>query len=83
MTNSGVKCLAAAVVLQATKDYFSRQTTDEKRKVILKQLRSDWMEVFTDGTSIVVAERLEKYPEEIKSRLKAQKKLELLNKSKV
>jgi hypothetical protein len=74
MTTTGMKCLASAVMLQATKDYFAYSATDEKRKAILKELRSNWMYMLTDGVSIVVAERLEKHPKEIKERLKKAKR---------
>jgi hypothetical protein len=65
-----IKNLAAATMLQAAKDYFHWKATPEKRAVILKDLRSEWMDFFTDGMSIAVADKLEKHPEEIKARLK-------------
>ena len=74
MIESGIKCLASAVMLQATKDYFAYGANEAKRKTILKELRSNWMIFLTDSVSLVIAERLEKHPEEIKERLKHAKR---------
>ena len=72
MMEHNVRQLACATILQAAKDYFS--TSSEKNKSqILKELRSVWMTDFTNGTSAIVAEQLEKRPEEIKNRLQKHK----------
>lgn len=68
MTDHAIRQLAAAVMLQAVKDYF--QSSSAKKQLILKDLRSTWMRTFTDGTSVNVAEQLEKRPEEIRARLR-------------
>lgn len=68
MTDQDIRILAAAITLQAVKDYF--QSTANGKKAILKDLRSPWMLMLTDGQSIVVAEQLEKHPEEIRERLR-------------
>ena len=70
MTNANVRELACAITMQAVKDYFEDGIKPKKRKFILKELRSAWMETITDGMSIVVAERLEKHPKEIAERLR-------------
>jgi hypothetical protein len=67
VTDSAIRNLACAIVLQAVKDYF--KTTPQKQKVILKDLRSPYMDMLTNGTSVVVAEQLEKNPEEIAARI--------------
>ena len=67
--NDSIHGLACAVCLQAVKDYFAT-TYDSSRKAILKDLRSPWMEMFSNGLSVVVAEQLEKNPKEIKERLR-------------
>lgn len=67
MTDSAIRTLAAAVTLQAVRDYFSNHS---ERKKILKDLRSSWMDNFTDGQSLIVAEQLENHPDEIKARLR-------------
>lgn len=69
MTEYAIKQLAAAVELQAVKDYFRKRTTPEKRKIILKDLRSAWMQEFTNGNSLIIAEQLEFHPDEIKARI--------------
>lgn len=71
---SAIKELAAEVLLQAVKDYLkvlddTLTETDESEEEILNDLQSDWMMFLTDGTSIIVAEKLKSNPEEIKSRM--------------
>lgn len=73
MNAENIKSMAAATMLQAVKDYFHWRTTPKKREVILKDLRSPWMDMFTNGMSFIVAEQLEKHPEEIKERLERNK----------
>lgn len=75
MTEQNIRDLACAVVLQAVKDYF-KTTSPQKKKVILKDLRSSWMDSFTNGTSVHVAEQIEKHPKEIAERLKRNYKTE-------
>lgn len=70
MMSKNYKNLVAAIMLQATRDYFHKKTTPEKRQRILKDLRSKWMRDLTDGTSVNIAEQLEKHPKEIRSRLR-------------
>ena len=63
--------LAAAIMLQATRDY-CKSKSDSKRAAILKDLRSAHMDFLSDGMAVVVAEQLEKHPEEIAERLRRQ-----------
>lgn len=70
MTEESIRRLAAAVTLQAVRDYFAKGASDKKRKKILKDLRSPWMDMLTNGTSVNVAEQLEKHPAEIRERLR-------------
>lgn len=67
MNDFAIRQLAAAVTLQAVKDFFNSST--KKKKLILKDLRSAWMQAFTNGTSVNVANELEKHPEVIRERL--------------
>ena len=67
MNDHSIRQLAAAVTLQAVKDYF--QSSTAKKQLILKDLRSGWMRDFTNGTSVNVAEQLEKHPKAIRERL--------------
>ena len=60
--------LGFAIAYQAVKDFFS--ASKSKRKVILKDLRSDWMIFLTEGMSDQVAEQLELRPDEIKKNLR-------------
>lgn len=63
-----IKELAAETLLQAAKDYC---TADEhQQKAIIKNLNSSWMDLFTDGLSKVVAQRLQTNEQEIYNRLK-------------
>jgi hypothetical protein len=59
--------LGFAVAKRAVKDYF--KVNPAKQKVILKELRSDWMMLLTDGASESFAEQLVLHPKEIKERL--------------
>ena len=68
MNDYAIRQLAAAVTLQAVKDFF--HSSEKKKKIILKDLRSAWMLLLTDGTSKNVADELEKNPEEIWERLR-------------
>ena len=66
-----IKNLACAVMLQATKDYF--KSTEPQQRQIIKDLRSTWMEQFSNGLSLVVANELIKNPEKIQERIKYNK----------
>lgn len=68
--DADVKSLTIAIILQAVKDYFSVRTNDKKRAQILKDLRSPYMDLITDGQSVIVAEQLELHPAEIEARLR-------------
>lgn len=68
MQEHAIRQLAAAVVLQAVTDYFNAPKA--RRPEILKDLRSPWMEGLTNGTSAIVAERLEKRPKEVRARFR-------------
>lgn len=60
--------LAAAIMLQATRDY-CKSRSESKRAAILKDLRSPHMDFVSNGLSLVVAEGLENHPDEIAERL--------------
>ena len=60
--------LCMAIILRAVKDYL--MANEGNRKVILKDLRSEWCEFISNGLSLVIAEKLEKSPSVIKARLK-------------
>lgn len=70
MTDAQSRELACAITMQAVRDYFAPKVTEKKRKEILKDLRSKWMDFITSGTSIAIADKLEKNPEEIAERLR-------------
>jgi hypothetical protein len=61
--------LGFAIANQAVRDYFSVGDVN-KKKAILKDLRSEWMMLITDGTGEHIAEQLEHNPKEIKKRFK-------------
>ena len=55
--------------LNATKDYCNANEGNKKK--IIKELRSDWCDMLTDGRSLIIAEKLLAHPEEIQERLDA------------
>ena len=68
MSDFAIRNLAAAITLQAVKDFISG--TPAQRRTILKDLRSARMDFITSGQSVVVAEQLELHPDEILDRLR-------------
>lgn len=73
MNDYAIKQLAAAVMLQAVKDYFNAPDTIRKtimsKAQIIKDLRSRWMRELTDGMSVIVAKQLLTHPAEIYARV--------------
>ena len=69
MNEFAIRQLAAAVMLQAVKDYFDETYSQKKRKRIPQELRSRWMQDLTNGFSLIVVEQLELHPEEIRARI--------------
>lgn len=67
MTETAIRSMGAAITLQAVRDYFA---CPKKQEAILKDLRSPYMDMLTNGQSIVVAEQLVKNPADIKARLR-------------
>lgn len=59
--------LGYRVVWQACKDYF--RSSKAKKQQILKELKSSWMDWWTNGLSVKVAEKLQTNAEEIRSRI--------------
>lgn len=59
--------LGFAVAIRAVKDYF--QGGEGHKKVILREFRSQWLDLLTNGMGEQIAEQLELHPEEIKARL--------------
>lgn len=80
MTDANIRTLVCEIIMQAARDYFTKdeykteEKTEEmfakKRKAILKDLRSSYMDFISNGTSVIVAEKLERHPEEIAARLR-------------
>lgn len=70
MTDAQVRNLACAITMQAVRDYFHADGQPKKQNAILKELRSKWMDFITNGTSVAVADQLEKHPDEIRERLR-------------
>lgn len=58
---TGVHNLASAMLLQATEDYFGARNQKEKNQII-KDLNSEWNKFFTDGMSLIVADKLKHNP---------------------
>ena len=76
MKDTQARELACAITMQAVRDYFAPNVTEEKQKKILKELRSKWMDFITNGLSITVAKQLEENPDEIRERLRRECKEE-------
>ena len=68
MNEAGIRNLACAIIMQAVRDYL--RSASGKKELILKDLRSPYMDMLSNGMSVVVAEQLEKHPEEIRARLR-------------
>ena len=66
--DANIRELTCAITLQAVRDYFNGSTA--QKKIILKDLRSPYMDMITNGLSVIVAEQLEKHPEEIRERMR-------------
>lgn len=75
MTNADARNIACAITMQAVKDYFATGVTEKKKKTILIELRSEWMNFITDGMSLIVAEQLELHPEEIRERVRRESEM--------
>ena len=67
MSDANIRNLVCAIVFQAAKDFLNG--TERQRQTILKDLRSPYMDMLSNGTSIIVSEQLEKHPKEIAVRL--------------
>lgn len=65
-----IRNLASAVLLQAAKDYCDLGTNEKRKRVIIKDLNSQWMLFLTDGMSENVAQELQYNEKEISVRLK-------------
>lgn len=61
--------LGCAVTLRAAKDFF-RTKKEERKKKIIKDLKSSWMDYISRGNSIILAEKLEHNPDEVYKNLK-------------
>lgn len=68
MTDANIRNLACAIIMQAVKDFLDG--TDKQRNAVLKDLRSPYMDMLSNGISAVVAEQLELHPEEIAARMR-------------
>ena len=61
--------LGYSVTLQAIKDFFKART-EAQRNAIIKELKSDWMILISNGMSEIAAQKLLSNPDEIEARLK-------------
>ena len=70
VTSTQINELAAAVLIQAIRDFavVYRSGHKAEQNHIIKDLKSTWMDWFTNGKSLLLAEGLEKNPEAIISR---------------
>ena len=66
----GIKNLGARTCLEAAKEYCENRTTPAKKKLIIKDLKGQWMDFLTNGLSKTVADELLKNEKEIAVRLK-------------
>ena len=73
MKDTAIRNLACAVMMQAVRDFCKSHENSKERTAILKDLRSNWMDLLTDGMSITVAKQLELHPDEIAERIRKNK----------
>lgn len=67
MNDAQARNLVCAIIMQAVRDYL--RSASKKKALILKDLRSPYMDMISNGMSVIVAEQLELHPEEIRARL--------------
>lgn len=77
MNDKNIRNLTCAITLQAVKDYTRKNASEARKATILKDLRSEWMDFITEGTSVIVADELEKHPKEIAERVRRHSKEEV------
>jgi hypothetical protein len=77
-TIANYKQLGYAIALQAIRDFFKTNSERSKAKII-KDLKSPYMDLLTNGLSIILAEKLETNPAEIEARIKKQESEEETN----
>lgn len=64
--DQNIRNLACAITMQAIRDYFANPKNQGQ---ILKDLRSPWMDMLTDGLSVMTADQLERNPDAIRARI--------------
>lgn len=62
--------LGASITYQAIRDFITAEYEPKKQAVIIKQLRSPWMDLISNGLSPILADKLETNPKEICDRVK-------------
>ena len=77
MLTSEYHNIGKAIVWELLKWYCEKGTSKATRKAIIKDLKSDYLDQFSDGMALVVAEHLEKNSKEIIERVRKEKKVEL------
>lgn len=71
----GYYLLGQAVLFQALVDYFkydnrvTERTNKKRKKLILKDLSSTWMDYITNGVSKIALDKIMKNEDEIKNRI--------------
>lgn len=70
MTDPNIRNLACAITMQVIRDYFD---CPKQRHQILRDLRSSYMDMLTDGLSVMTADQLERNPEAIRARIRKMK----------
>lgn len=70
------KALGCAVITQAIKDYFNKETDKEEKKEIIRDLKSPWMDYLTNGLSLMAAQQLKENPGAICRKLRKVEKEE-------
>ena len=68
--NNNYRQLGASITLQAIRDFIEARHEPKKQAAIIKQLRSPYMELISDGLSPMLAEKLETRPREVCNRVK-------------
>ena len=74
--------LGASITYQAIRDYIAAEHEPKKQTVIIKQLRSPWMDLISNGLAPILADKLETNPKEICDRVKRYDREENLSRNK-
>ena len=68
--NHNYRQLGATITYQAIRDFIEAKSEPKKQTVIIKQLKSPYMDLISNGLAPILAEKLESNPNEVCDRVK-------------